>query len=107
MNSDQSFEHDILASFEKGEWQSVKNQKKENARYRELAAETLRKSRRVNIRITAMDLEGLQAKAAEEGLPYQTLMASVLHKYVSGRLVDGAEGKTSQPGRVVRKRAVV
>ena len=107
MNSDQSFEHDILASFEKGEWQPVKNQKKENARYRELAAETLRKSRRVNIRITAMDLEGLQAKAAEEGLPYQTLMASVLHKYVSGRLVDGAEGKTSQPGWVARKRAVV
>ena len=107
MNSDQSFEHDILASFEKGEWKPVKNQKKENARYRELAAETLRKSRRVNIRITAMDLEGLQAKAAEEGLPYQTLMASVLHKYVLGRLVDGAEGKISQPSRAARKRAVV
>lgn len=107
MNSDQSFEHDIRASFEKGEWQPVKNQKKENMRYRELAAETLRKSRRVNIRITAMDLEGLQARAAEEGLPYQTLMASVLHKYISGRLVDGAGGKTSPPGRVVRKRAVV
>ena len=107
MSNDQSFEHDILASFEKGEWLPVKNQKKENARYRELAAETLRKSRRVNIRITAMDLEGLQAKAAEAGLPYQTLMASVLHKYVSGRLVDGAEGKTSPPRRTVRKRAVV
>ena len=61
MNSDQSFEHDILASFEKGEWQPIKNQKKENARYRELAAATLRKSRRVNIRITAMDLKGLRA----------------------------------------------
>ena len=107
MNSDQSFEHDILASFEKGEWLPVKNQKKENARYRELAAETLRKSRRVNIRITAMDLEGLQAKAAEEGLPYQTLMASVLHRYVSGRLVDGAEGKPAQPSRAGRKRVVV
>ena len=107
MNSNQTFEQDILASFEKGEWQPVKNQKKENARYRALAAETLRKSRRVNIRITAMDLEGLQAKAAEEGLPYQTLMASVLHKYISGRLVDGAEGKVSPPGRAARKRVVV
>jgi predicted DNA binding CopG/RHH family protein len=42
----------------------------------------------VNIRISAMDLEGMQARAAEEGLPYQTLIASVLHKYASGRLVD-------------------
>jgi predicted DNA binding CopG/RHH family protein len=105
MNSDQSYENDILTSFEKGEWQPVKNQKKENARYRELAAATLRKSRRVNIRISAMDLEGLQAKAAEEGLPYQTLMASILHKYVSGRLVDGAEGITSHSSRTGRKRA--
>ena len=107
MNSGQSIEHDILASFEKGEWQPVKDQKKENARYRELAAETLRKNRRVNIRITAMDLEGLQARAAEQGLPYQTLMASVLHKYVSGRLVDGIEGKPARPSRTARKRAVV
>ena len=105
MNSDQSYENDILTSFEKGEWQPVKNQTKENARYRELAAATLRKSRRVNIRISAMDLEGLQAKAAEEGLPYQTLMASVLHKYVSGRLVDGADNITSHLSRTARKRA--
>jgi predicted DNA binding CopG/RHH family protein len=42
----------------------------------------------VNIRLSSMDLEGLQAKAAQEGLPYQTLIASVLHKYVSGRLVN-------------------
>jgi len=105
MNSDRSYENDILTSFEKGEWQPVKNQKKQNERYRQMAAETLRKSRRVNIRISAMDLEGLQAKAAEEGLPYQTLMASVLHKYVSGRLVDGAEGITSRSSLTARKRA--
>jgi len=47
----------------------------------------LSKSRRVNIRISAFDLEGLQARAAAEGMPYQTLMASVLHRYISGRLV--------------------
>ena len=104
MNINQTFEYDLLASFEKGEWKPVKNQKKENARYRKLASETLRKSRRVNIRITAMDMEGLLAKAAEAGLPYQTLMASVLHKCVSGRLVDGPKEKTSQPSRAKRKR---
>ena len=104
MSNDKSFEHDILASFKKHEWQPVKNQKKEIARYRELAAETLRKSRRVNIRISAMDLEGIQAKAAAEGLPYQTLMASVLHKYVSGRLVDGTERTAMQTSRPTRKR---
>jgi predicted DNA binding CopG/RHH family protein len=105
MNSDQSYEQELLVSLEKGEWRPVKSQKKENERYRELAAEALRKSRRVNIRISAMDLEGLQAKAAEEGLPYQTLMASVLHKYVAGRLVEGERRITSRSTRTARKRA--
>lgn len=106
MNSDQSYEDDLLSSLEKGEWRSIRNQKKENERYRDLAAEALRKSRRVNIRISAMDLEGLQARAAEEGLPYQTLMASVLHKYVSGRLVEGTERKISRSsGRATKRRA--
>ena len=104
MTGDQSYEDGILASFEKGEWRPVKNQKKLNERYRDMAAATLSKSRRVNIRISAMDLEGLQARAAEEGLPYQTLMASVLHKYVSRRLVDGTESATARPGRGARKR---
>lgn len=106
MNDELTLENDLLTSFLRGEWQPVRNQKKLNEQYREMAAATLSKSRRVNIRITAQDLEGLQARAAEEGLPYQTLMASVLHKYVSGRLGDGslsgtavnrkATGKTSR-----------
>jgi predicted DNA binding CopG/RHH family protein len=63
---------------------------KDVAIYSQAAAEALlKKNRRVNIRIPAIDLEGLQAKAAAEGLSCQTLTASVLHKYVSGRLVDG------------------
>lgn len=85
---DANFESELLASFEAGEWQPVANQAEENARYRQMAAEALGKNRRVNIRISAMDLEGMQARAAEEGLPYQTLIASVLHKYASGRLVE-------------------
>lgn len=108
MKSDKDYEAEILRSFEKGEWKPVKNLKKDLALYREAAAETLLKNRRVNIRISAIDLEGLQAKAAAEGLPYQTLMASVLHKYVSGRLVDGPAlvvvGKSAGTGRTPRKR---
>ncbi len=107
MKSDREYEAGIARSFEKGEWKPVKNLQKEIARYREAAAETLLKNRRVNIRISAMDLEGLQAKAAAEGLPYQTLMASVLHKYVSGRLVDGpARIATRSNGRATKRRAV-
>ena len=104
MTTDKAYETEIARSFEKGEWNQVKNLKKEMAHIREAAAETLLKSRRVNIRISAMDLERLQAKAAEEGLPYQTLMASVLHKYVSGRLVAGPARITSRPGGRATKR---
>jgi len=106
MKSDKGYEADILRSFENGEWKPIKNLKKEMERYREAAAETLLKNRRVNIRISAMDLERLQAKAAADGLPYQTLMASVLHKYVSGRLVDGPARITTRSSRTARKRAV-
>ncbi len=105
MKSDRDYEAAIARSFEKGEWKPVKNLKKEIKRYREAAVETLLKNRRVNIRISAMDLEGLQARAAAEGLPYQTLMASVLHKYVSGRLVDGPARITRSNGRATKRRA--
>ena len=107
MKSDKEYEADILRSFEKGEWKPIKNLKKEMERYRETATETLLKNRRVNIRISAMDLEGLQAKAAAEGLPYQTLMASVLHKYVSGRLVDGLTRPAVGASRTLRKRVAL
>jgi len=78
--SEKDYEAQIERSFDNGEWKPVKNLKKERARYREAAAETLLKNRRVNIRISAMDLEGLQAKAAAEGLPYQTLIEDRLHQ---------------------------
>lgn len=106
MTIEKDYESDILRSFEKGEWKPVKGQKKVLERYRQAAAETLLKSKRVNIRISAMDLEGLQARAAAEGLPYQTLMASVLHKYISGRLVDGPARITMRSsGRAAKRRA--
>ena len=79
-------ERDLIASVERGEWKSVKNLKEEIEKHRQYARNTLRKDSRVNIRISSRDLEALQAKAAEDGMPYQTLMASVLHRYVAGRL---------------------
>ncbi len=88
-----AYEQDVLNSYESGEWQPVPNQAAANLEAKELAAAALAKTRRVNIRMTSMTLEGMQARAAEEGLPYQTLMASVLHKYASGRLVDGLQFK--------------
>ncbi len=59
-------------------------------RYQSYAKATFKKDRRVNIRISGKDLEALQKRALAEGIPYQTLIASLLHKYVSGRLVERA-----------------
>ena len=81
-------EAELLASYDAGEWHSVAEVQSETARYREAARATFRKDRRVNIRISSKDLIGLQKRAIVEGIPYQTLIASVLHKYVSGTLVD-------------------
>ena len=105
MNSDRLLEEEILASFERGEWKPVRNQKGEVARFRAAAEATLLKDKRVNIRISSRDLEGLQAKAAEEGVPYQTLMASVLHKFVSGRLIETQRRIAARSSRTTRKRA--
>jgi predicted DNA binding CopG/RHH family protein len=81
-------ERAMLGSFERGEWKPVKNQRREIARHVQYARNTLIKNKRVNIRISHKDLEQLQVIAVEDGLPYQTLMASVLHRYVSGRLME-------------------
>ena len=79
-------EKDLLGSVERGEWRSVPGLQGERKRYSRYAAATLRKDRRVNIRVSTKDLEAIQKRALEEGLPYQTLISSLLHKYVSGRL---------------------
>jgi predicted DNA binding CopG/RHH family protein len=79
-------ERGILESVGRGEWRPAKKAKR--SRYAGYAEATFRKDRRVNIRISSKDLEAIQKKAIEEGLPYQTLIASLLHKYASGRLRD-------------------
>jgi predicted DNA binding CopG/RHH family protein len=79
-------ERELLRSFEAGEWTSVPDRDEEVRRYRGYARETFRKDRRINIRISSRDLDALQKKALVEGIPYQTLVTSVLHKYAAGRL---------------------
>jgi predicted DNA binding CopG/RHH family protein len=81
-------EKDILDSVERGEWKQIPNFNREAKRFQESAQATLRKDKRVNIRMTERDLIHFQKKAIEEGLPYQTLISSILHKYINGRLVE-------------------
>ena len=80
-------EKEIRASVERGEW-SVTTPKSELRKYREAARLMLKKDARLNIRISSQDLKNLQKRAVEEGLPYQTFVSSLLHKYVTGRLVE-------------------
>jgi len=81
-------EKEIVKSFEKGEWvptADLSRRKKELVQY---ARNTLRKDKRLNIRISEKDLIELQRKAVREGLPYQTFVASILHKFINGQLVE-------------------
>jgi len=83
-------EKELLGSYERDEWRPTTNQEPEIKRYGEYARSTFKKDMRVNIRLSKKDLEAIQARALEEGIPYQTLIGSVLHKYVGGRLVEKA-----------------
>jgi predicted DNA binding CopG/RHH family protein len=80
-------ESELLLAFERGHLKSVAT-KRELAKFRAAARATALKDRRVNIRLSSGDLSDIQIKALEEGIPYQTLIASVLHKYVTGRLTE-------------------
>lgn len=81
----QQDELELLASYEAEEWKSVKKLKEQYSTY---ARATLRKDKRVNIRISEKDLLDLKKRAVRQGIPYQTLISSVLHKYVNGRFIE-------------------
>ncbi len=81
-------EKELLDSVERGEWRSARAPKRVLSRYSRSAKATFKKDRRLNIRISTKDLEAIQKRALEEGLPYQTLIASLLHKYAAGRQCD-------------------
>lgn len=97
------YEFEVLTAFEKGQLKSVAT-KAELAKFKSAARATAIKDRRVNIRLSSGDLSDIQVKALEEGVPYQTLIASVLHKYVTGRLTEPSSSTSKSPRRPAAKR---
>ena len=83
-------EKELLDSVERGEWKTIPNFKEETKRYQDYAKATFRKDKRVNIRLSKRDLVNIQKRALKEGLPYQTLMSSVLHKFITGQFKEKA-----------------
>jgi predicted DNA binding CopG/RHH family protein len=86
-------ELELMKSIETEGWVSVNNLEEEINKAKKAAEATLKKSERMNIRISPNDLRRLKIKAMEEGMPYQTLVASILHKYLIGRLQEQREQK--------------
>jgi predicted DNA binding CopG/RHH family protein len=99
------FEVEILRNYEKGDFVSTAPTKEEKERFKAAAKGTALKDRRVNIRLSSADMLDIQASALEEGFPYQTLIASVLHKYVSDRLVEKPSRLAKRPSREDQSRA--
>ncbi len=77
-------EKELIESYNKGEWKSTKN--KNTVEYVKSARASITKNKRINIRLTTKDFYDIQAKAIEEGIPYQTLISSIIHKYNKGKL---------------------
>lgn len=86
-------EKEILEAFDTGALQRVSGVKKEIQRHKLIAEATFKKDARINICLSSRDLRALQAKALQEGIPYQTLVSSVLHKYVDGQFIDKTASK--------------
>jgi predicted DNA binding CopG/RHH family protein len=81
-------EREILEAYEKGELERVDNMEELIEQHRAAAEAMFKKDARINIRLSSRDLRALQSLALREGIPYQTLVSSILHKYVDGRLVE-------------------
>lgn len=88
-------EKKLLKAYENGEFESVFTPAR-NKQVRDAASRTFKKDKRINIRISSRDLNAIQKKALIEGIPYQTLVSSILHKYVSGSLRDVTANKVLQ-----------
>ena len=97
------YESEILQAYDKGKLKSVAT-KSELAKFKAAARATAIKDRRVNIRLSSGDLSDIQVKALEEGMPYQTLIASILHKYVTGRLSEQPDNKPKKSPGIASKR---
>jgi predicted DNA binding CopG/RHH family protein len=86
-------EQGILDAFESGEIQPIPNAKEEISKHRKYAAETFKKDKRINIRVTSRDLSEIRKLALTEGIPYQTYIASILHKFADGKYVEKQANK--------------
>ena len=84
-------ELELMKSIETEEWVSVNNLEEEINKAKKAAQATLTKSERMNIRISPNDLRRLKTKAIEEGMPYQTMVSSIIHKYLAGRFLEQRE----------------
>ena len=89
-------EKELMESIDNDEWLSVKNFKKEKEKAESAARSTLKKDKRINLRLTQKDYHKIQVKAIEEGVPYQTLISSIIHKYLNGNLAP----KSSEQNKV-------
>jgi len=100
------FEADVLAAYDKDALKSTSPSKNKLAKFKAAATATFIKDRRINIRLSSPDLMDIQARALEEGIPYQTFIASVLHKYAAGRLIEKPSSLTPRStGRAEKRRA--
>ncbi len=81
-----NYEKEILESYENDEWVSVENLAEKKKEYAQYAKNTFLKNKRINIRISEKDFVDIKTRSLEEGVPYQTLISSIIHKYVSGKL---------------------
>lgn len=81
-------ENDLMESIERGDWKPVKDINREKEKAITAARNTLKKDKRINLRFTQKDYYQIQIKAIEEGIPYQTLISSIVHKYINGSLVS-------------------
>ena len=95
-------EKEIVEDFEAGEFRSVLTPGRRKM-LQAAAEETFKKDKRINIRISSRDLESLRRRALEEGIPYQTLVSSILHKYVSGGFQDLMANKAFQRAQKTRR----
>lgn len=88
MNKLNKEEKEILDAFESGKLKRAKNIKRQMKEHKAIAESSFIKDARINIRLSSRDLRSLQARALKEGIPYQTLVSSVLHKYIDGQLIE-------------------
>ena len=96
------YELEVLQAYESGKLKPIAS-KAELQRMQAAARATAIKDKRVNIRLSSIDLLDIQAKALEEGMPYQTLIASVLHKYVTGKLAERASSSPDPQQRLTNR----